>query len=154
MSAQQFSAHIRKAILARADEVQGECDKCNKGGSILIGNQWEVKKCPTCQPEANRLRELAGKYCWHEVEEYFAGNLRCRECNAVWSMCDMDLINPTYTVEKIRQGLEDAGVWDRFAGTWLWDKSQMLSNEDNYYDILTDPTLLLQAANSFMEVNQ
>jgi len=42
-------------------------------------------------------------------------------------------------------------LWDEFAANYLWNKSQEAGCEHGYHDMITTPTLLIQAFNSFMK---
>jgi len=132
------------------------CDNCKDCGGH---GMWPVtypsmskprdgfdRPCPTCAD----LRKLA-KMCWHEIGiDGMHSNEFCKKCYKN----KQDCTNPTYTIETIVQYMQILGVWEGLRGYIDTLADRFSADSINYYydyDILTTPSLLIQACNSYLK---
>lgn len=156
---EELSKEFHELTARVAKKIAGECQSC--GGSTVDDKYTnpsirclKENTCQTCAP----LREIADG-CWHEWKNgerwpNVTLGYTCNKCNLEMPYRDMDINNPTYTIQTVRARLKVMGLWDEFKswfGTVTWGAVHGGKRQPEIIDTLTSDQLILEAAIAFLK---
>ena len=139
---------------AACQDCGGYGEKADYGGLDESGEMSALNKrsCSTCAA----LDAIKAKWCWHEWKQLGRSSVaECKHCKAtVDNQVEWPILNPTPTIETLRQMLEDCGEWEGFI--WWLSYKKLGQSPWKLADILTKhengvPVFFIEKATGYLE---